>query len=205
MLLDRWMKWALCPFFVCAVFILRQTGCRVDLGKGVNARERQIETLISPTVEDLGVAVWGVELIASGKHSVLRVYIHKADGITVDDCAEVSREISDLLDVEEVFSGHFTLEVSSPGMDCILFKPEQYQTKVGERIEVRLHAPFEGRKRVVGLLAGLEENQVLVQVEDEEYVLPMENIHRTRVVPEFDGKRKAGKKPGNKPSRTPNK
>ncbi len=111
--------------------------------------------------------------------------------ITVDDCANVSREISDLLDVEEVFNSAFTLEVSSPGMDCILFNEEQYLANVGQQIDVRLNAPFEGRKRITGLLMGIEDGEAVVRSGEDEYLLPLENVNRTRVVPQFDKQAKS--------------
>ena len=154
---------------------------------------------------DLGLLLWGIELISQGKHSMLRVFIHKpvvaADvaededeslsRVTVDDCANVSREISDLLDVEEVFNSAFTLEVSSPGMDCILFNEEQYLANLGQQVDVRLNAPFEGRKRITGLLVGVEDGEAVVRSGDDEYLLPLENVNRTRVVPQFDKQAKS--------------
>ena len=130
--------------------------------------------------------MWGVEYLSQGKHSKLRVYIDKDGGVTVDDCAAASRHISDLLDVEELITAAYDLEVSSPGMDRILFKPEQYQKSVGAQVDVRLNFPFEGRRRFVGLLAGVENNEALVHVDDTEYVLPIENVRLARVVPQFD-------------------
>ena len=112
----------------------------------MNNKELQIDELITPTVESLGCTVWGVEYISQGKHSVLRVYIDGEDGINVDLCAEVSRHVSDLLDVEEMMPMAYTLEVSSPGMDRLLFKETQYLESIGEQLEVRLNFPFEGRK-----------------------------------------------------------
>ncbi len=130
-----------------------------------------------------------MELLSPGKQALLRVYIDKPDvGVTVDDCADVSREISDLLDVEEVFSSATTLEVSSPGMDCILFTPAQYLENVGQQVDIRLNVPLERRKRITGVLAGLEDNEAIVQAGEDEYVLPLENINRARVVPMFEKK-----------------
>ncbi len=162
----------------------------------MNAREQKIQALIEPTIHDLGLVLWGMELLSSGKQTLLRVYIDRPDtpeqqgGVTVDDCADVSREIGDLLDVEEVFSTAFTLEVSSPGMDCILFTPEQYVANVGQQVDVRLNVPFERRKRITGLLVGVEDNEAIVRADDEEYLLPLENINRARVVPLFEKKAK---------------
>ena len=133
----------------------------------------------------MGCAVWGVEYISQGRHSVLRVYIDGEDGINVDLCAEVSRHVSDLLDVEEIMPMAYTLEVSSPGMDRLLFKEAQYLASVGEQLEVRLNFPFEGRKKIIGLLAGVEDRNVVLQNADEEYLLPLENIQKARIVPNF--------------------
>ena len=151
----------------------------------MNNKELQIDELITPTVESLGCMVWGVEYISQGKHSVLRVYIDGEDGINVDLCAEVSRHVSDLLDVEETVPMAYTLEVSSPGMDRLLFKEAQYLECIGEQVEVRLNFPFEGRKKIIGLLAGIEDRNVVLQGAEEEYLLPLENIQKARIVPNF--------------------
>jgi len=152
----------------------------------LNRKEQQIEDLLAPTVQGMGFVIWGVELLSQGRHSKLRLYIDSPDGVAVEDCARVSRQVADLLDVEDVMPQSYTLEVSSPGMDRILFKPEQYDASVGEQVEIRLNFPFDGKKRFVGLLAGLEDGEAVVQVGDEEYLLPLENVQRARIVPQFD-------------------
>jgi ribosome maturation factor RimP len=157
-----------------------------ERSRELNRRERQVEELLAPTVEALGCWIWGVEHLAQGKHSKLRIYIEKEGGVDVDHCAEVSRHVSDLLDVEEFSNSMYTLEVSSPGLDRILFKEEQYQASVGAQIDVRLNFPFEGKKKLTGILAGIEDRNVVVQVEEDEYLLPLENIQKARLVPVFD-------------------
>ena len=152
----------------------------------MNNKELQIEELIAPSVEALDAVVWGVEYLSQGKYSVLRIYIERDAGVSVDLCADVSRHVSDLLDVEEILPEAYTLEVSSPGMDRLLFKSEHYLAHVGERLDVRLNYPFEGKKKLVGLLAGLEDNSVVLQLSDEEYLLPLENVQKARIVPVFD-------------------
>ena len=144
-----------------------------------------MEELLTPVVQSLDCEIWGIELLRQGKHSKLRVYIDREEGVNVDHCAAISRHVSDLLDVEEFSQNPYTLEVSSPGMDRILFKTEQYEQSVGEQVEVRLRFPFEGRKKFVGVLAGIEDDSVLVQIDDEEFVLPLENVQRTRIVPTY--------------------
>ncbi len=157
----------------------------------MNRRENQIEGLLAPAVEALGCELWGVEYMSQGRRSKLRVYIDRPEGVTVDDCERVSREVSDLLDIEDVIPSAYTLEVSSPGMDRILFKPGHYQANLGATVDVRLNFPFEGRKHIVGTLVAIEDDEIVVRPreqgeEAEEFVLPLENVQRARVVPQFD-------------------
>jgi ribosome maturation factor RimP len=154
--------------------------------KKLNRKEQQIETLLTPTIQGMGFTLWGIEYLAQGKHAKLRIYIDSPDGVSVDDCADVSRQVSDVLDVEDVITSSYALEVSSPGMDRILFSAEQFEASIGETVDVRLNFPFEGRRKIVGLLAGMEEMEAVVRLEDEEFLLPLENIRRARIVPHFD-------------------
>lgn len=167
--------------------------------RNLNRREDQIERVLTPTVEALGYELWGLEYLSQGKHAKLRVYIERPEGVTVEDCERVSRELSDLLDVEDIIPSSYTLEVSSPGMDRILFKEAHYAANVGAVVDIRLNFPFEGRKHIVGILAGCEDGEAIVRPRDgvggsgggdtgdgEEYVLPLENIQRARLVPQFD-------------------
>ncbi len=142
--------------------------------------------MLAPTVGNLGCVIWGVELLSHGRHSKLRLFIDNPQGVSIDDCERVSRQVSDVLDVEETFGQSYTLEVSSPGMDRILFKADQFEANVGQTIDVRLNFPLEGKKRIVGLLSGVENGEVIVRIEDEEYLLPLENVQRARIVPRFD-------------------
>jgi len=137
-------------------------------------------------VESLGFQVWGVEFMSQGKHTKLRLYIDGENGIGVDDCAEVSRHVGDILDVEEFSNSAYTLEVSSPGMDRILFTKDQYAEAAGEQVDIRLNFAFEGRRKFIGVLNGVQDDMAVVQIEDEEFLLPIENIQKARVVPTFD-------------------
>ena len=153
---------------------------------GVNRTERWIEGLLKGAVESLGCTIWGVEYLSAGKRSKLRIYIDKPDGVSIDDCESVSREIGDQLDVQELFGGGYTLEVSSPGLDRILFKTEQFEANIGAVVDMRLNFPHAGRKRFVGLLASVEDARALLRLDDTEYLLPLENVRRARLVPQFD-------------------
>lgn len=146
---------------------------------------KQLTSLLEPSVSALGFELWGLEFISQGKDSILRVYIEHEDGISVDNCATVSHQISGVLDVEDPVSGHYTLEVSSPGMDRPLFTAEQFVQYRGSVVQIKLRSPFDGRRKFTGLLNGVEGDEVLVIVDQEEYMLPIELIDRANVVPQF--------------------
>lgn len=149
------------------------------------AKDQQLQALLAPTVVALGYEFWGVEFFTHGSQVMLRVFIDKADGINVDDCALVSRQLSAVLDVEDPIASEYTLEVSSPGMDRPLFTLEQFGRYVGEQVRIRLRMPFDGRRNFSGRLVGVEEEDVVVAVDDHEYLLPVEMIDKANVVPTF--------------------
>ena len=149
------------------------------------AKDTQLTEMLAPVVESMGFVFWGLEYIAQGKHTVLCVYIDHADGITVDHCASVSRQLSSVLDVEDPISQDYTLEVSSPGMDRPLFTLEQFQAYANHIIDVRLRMPFDGRRKFKGQLIGTEQEDVVLFVDGHEYLLPIELIDKARVVPQF--------------------
>nr|MBO2510156.1 ribosome maturation factor RimP [Gammaproteobacteria bacterium] len=170
--------WAFRPFFIC----IECTQVRLQ----VSSKLEDLQGLLAPVVEALGYECWGIEFLSQGRHSLLRVYIDKPDGILVDDCEVVSRQISGVLDVEDPISSEYTLEVSSPGMDRPLFKLEQFARHAGEQVKIRLRIPFEGRRNFQGLLRGVEEQDVVVLVDDHEYLLPIDSIDKANIVPRFD-------------------
>lgn len=146
-------------------------------------KEAELADLLRATVEAMGFTLWGLEFRAQGKNSLLRVYIDREAGVQVDDCAQVSRQISGILDVEDPIAGEYNLEVSSPGIDRLLFSLEQCQQYVGEWLEVKLRVPFEGRKNFNGTLVGIEDQDVVVRIDDDEYVLPFDSIDKAKVKP----------------------
>ncbi|AJQ97278.1 ribosome maturation factor RimP [Gynuella sunshinyii] len=152
----------------------------------MSVKQQVLEQLTRPVVEGLGFIFWGLEYIPQGNRSLLRIYIDHEEGIDVEDCATVSRQISSVLDVEDPIQSNYTLEVSSPGMDRVLFTLEQFAVYKGHEIEIRLSRPFEGRKKFKGLLNGVEDSDVLLVIGDEEYVLPFEQIEKARIIPRFD-------------------
>lgn len=152
----------------------------------MSSKLEELQALLAPVVVALGYECWGIEFSAQGRHSMLRVYIDKEGGVQVDDCAIVSRQISGVLDVEDPISVEYTLEVSSPGMERPLFTLDQFAKFAGEQVKIKLRSPFEGRRNFQGLLRGVEEQDVVVQVEDHEFLLPIDMIDKANIIPTFD-------------------
>jgi ribosome maturation factor RimP len=149
------------------------------------AKADVLRDMIEPTISALGYELWGIDYQGQGKFSMLRVYIDSPNGITVDDCASVSHHVSGVLDVEDPIEGEYTLEVSSPGMDRPLYSLEHYLAYVGEVINLRLRVPFEGRRKFKGVLRAVEGDEIVILVDDHEYLLPISTIEKANIVPTF--------------------
>ena len=145
----------------------------------------QLTELIQPVVEGLGCELWGIERLTTGRFSTLKIYIDMEEGVDIEDCTRVSRQVSGLLDVEEPVSGEYTLEVSSPGMDRRLFRLGQFKAFVGSRVRIQLRRPYEGQRKYSGRLKGVEGDQVTLDLDDREILFPFETIEKANVVPEF--------------------
>ena len=141
--------------------------------------------LLEPEVVALGYELLGIELNQNGNGSVLRVYIDKPDGIVVEDCVRVSHQIAGVLDVEDPVHGNYELEVSSPGLDRPLFTIEQIKKFIGETVKLKLYEKHNGRKRFVGILSSVNDEDIVINCEDEEYNVPFRLIERARLVPQF--------------------
>lgn len=137
--------------------------------------------LLTPTVEGLGYVLLGVERQRAATGTVVRLYIDSDDGITVEDCVKVSRQIGDLLDVEQAVSGEYTLEVSSPGLDRPLFTPEQYRAYIGAEVKVRLRTLISGRRRLSGKLIEATEEFVTISIGEEQFEVPYNVVERARL------------------------
>ena len=150
-----------------------------------HATMNTLRALLEPGVSALGYELVDAELTGSGHHALLRVYIDSPGGINVDDCALVSRQLSAVLDVEDPISGHYTLEVSSPGLDRPLVKRADFERFKGETIKVRLHQPILGRKNFTGQLVSVTDDCVVLEMDKESYDLAFENIEKARLVPQL--------------------
>ena len=146
----------------------------------------QLGALLEPAIEALGYQLVGVEYRSGGPGgALLRVYIDCEGGITADDCERVSYQVSGLLDVKDPIPGHYTLEVSSPGLDRLLFRREDYERFAGSLVKLRMAVPQEGRRKYQGRLLRLEGGNVVVDQDGEEVALALDQIEQARLVPEY--------------------
>ena len=133
----------------------------------------------------MGFEFWGLEYQTQKGSALLRVYIESPDGISVDDCANVSRQLSLVLDVEDPIQSEYRLEVSSPGMTRPFYTLDQYARHIGFTVKVKLRFPFEGRRSFKGVLTAVENEELVIRGEEEEYCLPFEAVEKGSMVPDF--------------------
>lgn len=125
----------------------------------------KLELLIAPTVNDMGYELWGCEYLSQGKHSLLRIYIDKPDGIGVEDCEVVSRQINALLDVEDPIPGNYNLEISSPGIPRPLFYDWQYQRYIGQPVQLKTFKPINGKRKLLGTITSVSDSALILEVD----------------------------------------
>ncbi|MDH5180977.1 MAG: ribosome maturation factor RimP [Gammaproteobacteria bacterium] len=130
--------------------------------------QKTLVNLLEPVVEGMGFELVGIEYLPQGRHSLLRVYIDKEQGILLEDCEQVSRQISGVLDVEDPITGQYVLEVSSPGMERPLFKAEHYARYIGQAVKLRLSRPLDGQRKFRGVLLESDAEHIVIQVEEPE-------------------------------------
>jgi len=144
---------------------------------------QELVRLLEPAVEQLGYELCDLELKFGGRDGLVRVFIDRPEGIGLDDCEVVSRQVSSLLDVEDPLPGHYTLEVSSPGLDRRLTKPEHFRRFTGEDVRVKLRFPKEGRRNFRGELIAANDENIEVVVDGVTHTLPIATIETARLVP----------------------
>lgn len=148
----------------------------------------RLTEMVAGVVEPMGYELVGVEYRTQGGGAgggVLRIYIDRPEGITVDHCSEVSHQVSGLLDVEDPIPEHYLLEVSSPGLDRPLFTPAHYAQFVGQVATVKTREKLHERRRFKGRLLEVGDDRVVMEVDGERYELPFDLIEQGKLVPEF--------------------
>lgn len=173
----------------------------------------QISALLTPTVASLGLELLGIDYLPAPGGAVVRLYIdYPADAVSVtgedgqavppsvgiDECEQVSREVSAQLDVEDPISGNYTLEVSSPGLDRPLFTAEQFSRFIGQNAKVGLKLPQDGRRRLTGRIDAVQGETIRFDVDGQPFEASVDNIDKARLVPDWAAMGYAPRKPGKK-------
>jgi len=167
-------KWARKPTFLLLVPMKEQVLQKVtEIAERVGARE--------------GIEIVEVQLLGGGGSRVLRIFIDKPTGVTHGDCENVSQQVGTILDVEDAIpGGRYTLEVSSPGLDRKLIKPQDFERFAGKKIKVVLRTPIDNSRRMEGTLAGLEGESLKLDLNPERSVLiPLAQVERANLKPEW--------------------
>lgn len=147
---------------------------------------QKIEEGLTPVLADLGYELVEREFAGGGGNMVLRLYVdHSGEGnvapVSIADCERVSRAAEPVLDVEGWITGHYTLEVSSPGLDRPLRRPKDFERFQGSRISLKTKQPISGRSHFIGLLKGLEGTSVWMEIDGLEYKIPLDLLKKANV------------------------
>ncbi len=153
------------------------------MGMEKRTQAERLRGLVEPAVGRLGFEVVDIEFLSGSR--TLRIYIDGPEGVDVDDCARVSRQVSALFDVEDPIPGQYTLEISSPGLDRPLARRDDFVRFAGSQVKIKTSAPVEGRRNFSGRLLGMDGGNVVLESEEARYDLALENIERARLVPDL--------------------
>lgn len=146
--------------------------------------EQRLTEMIDAPVSALGFELVGIEYIRS-RNSTLRIYIDSENGITVDDCADVSHQVSAVLDVEDPITEAYTLEVSSPGLERPLFTVKHYEQFVGEDVAVTLNMAVQNRRKWSGKIKSINGEMITIDVDGKDEMFAFSNIQKANLVPKF--------------------
>jgi len=149
----------------------------------VSQQTAPLTELIKTIVESLNYELWGVSFRSRVREQTLSVFIDKPQGVTLDDCARVSRALSQGLDEADPIHGAYLLEVSSPGLDRPLFTPAQFEKYIGEEVRIEVRTPINGQRRFKGRLLSATPKEVCVEDKRQQIYLLMEDVLKANLVP----------------------
>ncbi|MCK4403973.1 MAG: ribosome maturation factor RimP [candidate division Zixibacteria bacterium] len=145
---------------------------------------------IEPLAEEDGLEIVDLKFFEGGPTSVLRIYVDKAGGVTVDQCANLSRKIGDFLEIEDLIPSRYTLEVSSPGLDKPLTTGADFKRRIGEKVKVFLREKVGGKMELLGKIKNLDGENLFLLVEspasgpDEgaEEIIPLKKVAKAKII-----------------------
>jgi ribosome maturation factor RimP len=148
--------------------------------------EKAVFELCEPVTESYGLELVQVQYRREDHGWVLRILVDRPGGVSVDECGSLSREVSDLLDVEDFIDTSYNLEVSSPGLDRPLTKPEDFERFAGQEITVKTASPVDGRRNFKGILEGIQDEVVMIESDGKKYELNWSLVLKANLVPNFN-------------------
>lgn len=147
--------------------------------------EQKTEKILEPILKANHYELYDVEYVKEGSNWYLRTYIDKEDGITVDDCEIVSRQLSDLLDKNDFIPDSYILEVSSPGLGRQLKRDKHFEKSIGEEVEVKLFKPIDKKKDYIGILTAFSQDAITIEIEENTMEIPRTNLANVRLTFDF--------------------
>ena len=165
--------------------------------RGKTAEDRRLLELLDPVAEAAGYEIVRLRLMGGEEARRLQIMAETPEGeMVVEDCARLSRAISEVMDAADPIAGEYTLEVSSPGVDRPLFRLEHYARFAGESAKVVMKLPQDGRRRLQGTIARIEGDRIVFVVDGAEMAVAFDNIDKARLVPDWAALGLAPEKPG---------
>ena len=147
--------------------------------------EEKTEKLLLPILEEFGFELWDVEYVKEGPEYYLRAYIDKDGGITIDDCVDVSRRLSDLLDEDDFIDGEYILEVSSPGLGRTLKKDKEFEKSIGKMVDIKLYKAIDKNKDFTGILKDYSGDSITININEKDETFLKSDVAKVNLSVEF--------------------
>ncbi len=146
---------------------------------------KEVTALIEPILDEMEIELVDIEYLSEHGRWILRIYVDQSGGITLDTCAEVSREIGDLIEIKDIFHQGYVLEVSSPGINRRLKKEKDFERAVGKNIKIRMATPLEGQRNFRGSLQSFQDGILCLRVKDDLILLSYRDVEKANLVYDF--------------------
>ena len=152
------------------------------MAKNQKGVAQTVTELAEPIAKELGYILWDVEFVREGSRRILRITIDSEEGITVDDCEKMHFAIDPVLDEVDPIEGPYTLEVSSPGVERALTRPEHFEMMLGKKVMARCFTPVNGNRIFTGVLSGADNEKITLETEAGTVELPRKVVSKTETV-----------------------
>lgn len=147
--------------------------------------EKKTEALLVPILEEFSFDLWDVEYVKEGAQYYLRAYIDKEGGITIDDCVDVSRRLSDKLDEDDFIEEEYILEVSSPGLGRALKRDRDFEKSIGREVDIKLYKAIDKVKEFEGILKAYDKDNVVIEIDGEDKSFEKKELASIKLHVEF--------------------